>query len=443
MMMPISKETLKLLDYFKINKESQNKEIKSFKEINIDLKARANKKIINHFNELSKHLEQLKINIKENKNIIDIIRQLIDYLKTYNVIFIPFLGPTNAGKTTIINGIIGKDLLPTGLRECTKRGIIIGYEDLNDDNMTISNINLEKERCLNKDKFYFYNRINSIIGKGLSQVKDTLIGLNNKFPKSEKDSFYYIKTKIKLYDDLGLDKNMKKMIYLIDFPGFGTENFFENNIYKNVMTICNSFFFIVKNLKISEKNNALILNNLFFKTMDQTNIISSNKFLKSCFFIVNNEKEQATEEYDLELGKKQIQEIIKNEIEKKDIKLCFFNAEYYSNFNNYYNYFFDLNNLFKNEYKNFQEYNNNIFKYPEKYISVKKYKTFYDYLNTAIKQKMKNIFPNSNQNVVSNTLSEIEKQIETIVNQNKYFNIDNKKIKILAKNIFFFPTKYK
>ena len=50
-------------------------------------------------------MEQLKINIKENKNIIDIIRQLIDYLKTYNAIFIPFLGPTNAGKTTIIKSI--------------------------------------------------------------------------------------------------------------------------------------------------------------------------------------------------------------------------------------------------------------------------------------------------------------------------------------------------
>jgi hypothetical protein len=39
---------------------------------------------------------------------------------------------------------------------------------------------------------------------------------------------------------------MKKMIYLIDFPGFGTENFFEKKIYKNVMTICNSFFLLLK-----------------------------------------------------------------------------------------------------------------------------------------------------------------------------------------------------
>ena len=100
------------------------------------------------------------------------------------------------------------------------------------------------------------------------------------------------------------------------------------------MTICNSFFFIVKNLKINENNNALILNNLFFKTMDQTNIISTNKFIKSCFFIVNNQKEQTTSNNDLELGKRQIQEIIKNEIKKENINLSFFNAEFYSHFNN-------------------------------------------------------------------------------------------------------------
>ena len=230
---------------------------------------------------------------------------------------------------------------------------------------------------------------------------------------------------------------MKKMIYLIDFPGFGTKNFFEKIIYKNVMTICNSFFFIVKNLKINESNNALILRNLFLKTMDQTNILSSNNFIKSCFFIVNNEKDQTKTSIDLELGKKQIQGIIKGEIEKENINLSFFNAEFYAKFNNYYNYFFDLNNLFKNEYKNFQEYNNNIFKYPEKYISNKKYKTFYDYLNAAIKKQLKIIFPNSTPNSNWKISPEIEKQIEKIVNQNTYFNIDNKNIKILARYISF------
>ena len=140
--MPISKETLNLLDYFKNNK----KEMKSIKNINIDFKTIANINIINHLTKLSKDLEQLKFNIQENKNAIDIIRNIIDYLNTFNVIYIPFLGPTNAGKTTIINGIIGKDLLPTGMTECTKRGIIIGYGDLDDNDMFIANMSLEKKK---------------------------------------------------------------------------------------------------------------------------------------------------------------------------------------------------------------------------------------------------------------------------------------------------------
>ena len=164
------------------------------------------------------------------------------------------------------------------------------------------------------------------------------------------------------------------MIFLIDFPGFGTENFYEKDIYQKVMTICNSFLFIVKNLKINEKINAKVLNNLFYKTMNQTNIFSSNNYLESCLFIVNNEKEQTTTENDLELGKKQIKEMIQiqtakekdkekekeKDKDKENIKLCFFNAHYYSLYNNYYNYFYDLNKLFKDEYKNFQN-DNSIF----------------------------------------------------------------------------------
>ena len=53
--------------------------------------------------------------------------QTIEFLKIYDVILIPFLGISNSGKTTIINGMLGDDILPTDLKECTKRGIIIRY----------------------------------------------------------------------------------------------------------------------------------------------------------------------------------------------------------------------------------------------------------------------------------------------------------------------------
>ena len=63
------------------------------------------------------------------QNLSNEIQKIIEYLKIYDVIFIPFLGASNAGKSTIINGIIGRELLPCDLKECTKRGIIIRYTD--------------------------------------------------------------------------------------------------------------------------------------------------------------------------------------------------------------------------------------------------------------------------------------------------------------------------
>ena len=82
---------------------------------------------------------------------------------------------------------------------------------------------------MGKAKYYF--EADDIITQGLNNVKDTLRGLNYEFTDKQEDSFYYIRTKIKLFDDLGLENHMKKLIYLIDFPGYGTKNKFEQFIY--------------------------------------------------------------------------------------------------------------------------------------------------------------------------------------------------------------------
>ena len=66
---------------------------------------------------------------------------MIKFLKTYDYVFIPFLGTSNAGKTTIINGIIGKDILPIDIGECTKRGIIIRYSYMYENEITIKKAN--------------------------------------------------------------------------------------------------------------------------------------------------------------------------------------------------------------------------------------------------------------------------------------------------------------
>ena len=79
------------------------------------------------------------------------IVDILKFIKLSNQIFIPFLGPSNSGKTTILNGIIGRNILPTNL--CTKRGIIISYSDQEDDEISTYKSSFIEEKRF--DNTYF------------------------------------------------------------------------------------------------------------------------------------------------------------------------------------------------------------------------------------------------------------------------------------------------
>ncbi len=251
-----TEEIEKLFNYFTYHQEKKVEETE--KKIDIQL--------------IGKIIEKLEILCKEFKNIKTInnemintltgeINKIIDYLSTYNAIFIPFLGPSNAGKTTIMNSIIGDDILTTALEECTKRGIIIRNND--SDKIILKKSLLKKEKFLNKTHYYF-DSTSKPIAIGKENVKTIINGLNNFFTDSEDNMFYYLKIKLKLFDYLNISDDIKNRIYFIDFPGFGTNNIFEkNNIYNQVMTICNSFFFIVKNSTIKDNNCKEVLSSLY------------------------------------------------------------------------------------------------------------------------------------------------------------------------------------
>ena len=353
---PKSNETNKLLNYFSLNdnnkNENNNNEIETTNN-NVDL----NNQIIealtlfyDEFKASDSDIVQIQILSKE-------VEKLIEYLKIYDVIFIPFLGASNSGKSTIINGIIGRDLLPCDLKECTKRGIIIKYSD--EENI-IKKANFIGEDFLEKKYYYFESE--DVIGKGDEQIQQTLKGLNLKFNNREEDSFYYIKTKIKLFDILGLDKSLKEMIYLIDFPGYGTGNFFENEICNKVISICNSFVFITRNSAIKNKDTKYVLDS-FIKAKESKMKFSSH-LIKTSLFVFNNDANQTSTQEDIEKGKRDIQTLIKG-IDKNDIKLTFYNAKYYLNYCSLYNYFYKWEETLKIEYDNFINMNSSFFKNPK------------------------------------------------------------------------------
>ena len=379
----LSEETLKIINYFKIPKQPK-KDNQQKKEVVQNEEVILNKRIINSIEEVITKMKDSEFQGEEIKKVIDNMYSTIDYLKIYNVIFIPFLGPSNAGKSTILNNIIGQEVLPTELNECTKRGIIIRYSEDYQKEINIRKAIFKESIFMGKAKYYF--EADDIITQGLNNVKDTLRGLNYEFTDKQEDSFYYIRTKIKLFDDLGLDNHMKKLIYLIDFPGYGTKNKFEQFIYNKVTSICNSFMFIIRNSLIKETHNQIALKNIFNQALQQKNELSSG-FVKSCLFILNNDDSQETTEKELNNAKDDLAFVIKK-IKKEDLNACFFNAKYYSNYIDNYNYFNNIDETINNELKMYNKYKSDLMKNPEKYKD-RVYTQFIDYLYGRIVEKIK------------------------------------------------------
>ena len=374
-----SEETNRLLDYFTIKKIEKKEDI--ITKTTKDGEAKINWQIIDSLEILYEEFKNSKIDINEINELINELLKTIEYLKTYDSVYIPFLGPSNAGKTTLLNGIIGEDILPTGMNECTKRGIIINY--CNSDEITIGKAYF-KEKTVLGHLFYSFEKQN-IIGKGIDQVKETLNGLNYQFSDKKEDFFYYITTRIKLFEELGLDEDYKNTINLIDFPGYGTKNIYEKEIYNKVMSICNSFIFVVRNSLIKENINKDIMNSIFTQAKEQKKK-SSQQFANSCLFIFNNDNSSSTSEKDIERAKKDIKEIL-NGVDKDYIKVCFFNAKFYSNFSSIKNFFFNLKNSFLDEMKNYLLYQKQMFTDPES-IKDKKCKTFCNFFSKILNGKI-------------------------------------------------------
>ena len=449
---PISEETNKLLNYFTVKNQKNNEINYKTKEDDNSEINKLNENLIIEFESFAKEIKDSKMGDENIKNLLNEIAEFIEYLKIYNVIFIPFLGPSNAGKSTIINGLIGKDILPTKLNECTKRGILIRYS--NSDDITIYKSNfIEQKDIFGKINYYFNSKLyKDLIGKGEEEVKNTLNSLNCDYNEKEKDSFYYIKTRIKIFDDMGLNDSLKNMIYLIDFPGFGTggRNIFENkNIYKKVMSICNSFIFVVRNSVIKENTCQSKLKEIFDLAKEGKKKFFS-QFIKSCLFILNNDIDQSCNESDLNKAKGEIKYMLnfkklENENEKiensDEIKLCFFNAKYYDNYCSNYNYFYDLDNLFKSELNNYKKNLISLYENPFSFRKSKNDNEFFDYFYNNIMQKIKNLFEIKNvkkklinQEINSNLEEKMKKNLIEI-NKNENLNLADKELEEIKEKL--------
>ena len=239
-------------------------------------------------------------------------------------IYIPFIGVSSAGKSTIINCIVGYKLFPEALNECTTRGIIIKYSEV---------VELYETKIDSTRNYYVFSE-NNRVAEGHKDVRDYLESLNYRYGNSESKYFYVVKTPIQCFDDFQYDDELKNRILLIDLPGSDTkDNKFnevdkdERSVYEKLLSISSSFIYINKGRAIRSQENQQILKNLYTKIQDSSNI-ANNDYLKACFFVINMFNKLTDNEMNLKSIKEDISTILFDNINScNEIKCSIFNAK--------------------------------------------------------------------------------------------------------------------
>ena len=157
-------------------------------------------------------------------------------------IYIPFIGISNSGKSTILNCLIGYKLFEESDKECTRRGVIIQYGE---------NVELYKIKVQTIKNYYIFEK-DLLVSEREEEVKEYLKCLNCKYGNDENEFFYLVKTPIKYFDDNNFDEELKNKIFLVDLPGCDTnENKFndhynkiERTVYEKLIDVSSSFVFI-------------------------------------------------------------------------------------------------------------------------------------------------------------------------------------------------------
>ena len=437
---PRSMDTQNIMNYFTMANMNQNLEEEDALLLEENKKKINEEKTLNNkIDDISKRMiefykeyENEKVKQQNLDKLRKYINSSIGILKTSKLLYIPMLGVSNAGKSTILNGIIGCRLLPAQKNECTKKGILIKYWDKNYPVIRKTRFKTEK---MGNDDIYYFEPDEEIIAKGIKNIHRVLEGTNGEFSSKEEDFFYEIDIKIKFVNDLKLDDSLKDKICFIDLPGFGTNNEFEKKgVYSHLMKSCNIFLFVVFNLKIKEADNKRMLDNLYHQ-MSEYRGIPAQAFIKKCLFIINFDKDQDTSEKSIKQAKNDIISVVDG-LDKsilKDLNVCFFNAKFYENYIFKSIYYQKAETIIEHElgeYKKLQE------KKWKGFIEKIKGGTFSKYLKEQLKDNIGNDIQDKFNEKTIETSKEIEEEITNLINKLK-LKLSKSEITLISKYISF------
>ena len=367
------KKYIELCDNLLIDFRKELEDKSALKKTKLDINSvEILKNIVDSLVELdpeNKSLNQLKQNYTS----------LSYFIYNYRKIRLPLLGGYSTGKSSFLNCIIGKNILPVDLFSCTKIGIIIRHNK-----KEISQLFRTKFiKIENPEYWYFEDDINPIC-EGDDQVKQKLLELNNEKVNIE-NSFIVLKVPLKIFSELNfkdekLKEDLMEKLELIDFPGLDINNVFLENIFSSLMRFSDGFIFTNNCDLIEEKGNINIIKSI----MNGIKISKRSFSYNSCLFLLNKSDKKI--DLDINESKEKLENIFfENKLNENNIinlNVNKFSCQLYDK----YLKFLDK---YKKDFEPFLQYIvDNLFK-PEEKIKIKNYKEFLVLINNIIK-KLKN-----------------------------------------------------
>lgn len=328
----------------KMNEDVINQEKMNFSKSDME-------KSINIKISIIEELDKLENFFKETFEIIDKENELKTFNNSFRVlrdnifgrkIRIPLIGNISVGKSSVLNCIIGHDILPSKNTECTYRGVILCHEDSN----TYKLFTAKLEKIGEGGNEYFYFKKNKLYCQGIENIKSYLVNKNNDKEITDDDAYIIIMGKLKIFEYIKLNEEMIKKIEFIDLPGTDKENniFYENNYQRKILQYSNCCIYITTCGAIDDKNNVLKMKKQYSDDKDKINFKLRFNFIKTCLFLINKCDEIKVDDDDDEDYDKQIKEIkenitnnlykyiseVENNIKKENMNFSFFSAKFFS-----------------------------------------------------------------------------------------------------------------
>ena len=324
-------------DNIKVN---ENKIIEKSNNIN-------QKKNINNFNDINPSLiiiKELDNFINETFKLIDPTNELEDFKLSLNTlrenvlgrkIRISLIGNISVGKSTVLNCIIGEELLPTKETECTYRGVIIR-------NKNINNFELYRTKLVSKgegfDKYYYFLDEDKPYTRGISNIKSYLNNKNNDKKISDDDAYIVIVGRLKIFDFIQLDQNLIDKIEFVDLPGPDRRDntFNEQKYYEKILRFSNCCVYINEPKSINDQNSVDRMRDQYRSDKNKIIINLRNNYIKTCLFLIN--KSDSLEGDD---DKEKIVNVLLKTIPEKDISINNIHVSFFSGklFNEYLEYY--------------------------------------------------------------------------------------------------------